>query len=72
MKNICTLDCKGLCPVCGIDLNTQTCTCQKEAYDPRLAALLKWKEEKKEVEVVANPKGRNSRTKKRLRGPTGN
>lgn len=45
MKNICTLDCKGLCPVCGIDLNTQTCTCQKEAYDPRLAALLKWKEE---------------------------
>ncbi|NLW56694.1 MAG: DUF177 domain-containing protein [Firmicutes bacterium] len=45
MKNVCSLDCKGLCPVCGIDLNTHTCNCQKEAFDPRLAGLLKWKEQ---------------------------
>ena len=45
MKNLCAEDCKGLCPVCGINLNTQTCTCEREAFDPRLAALLKWKEQ---------------------------
>lgn len=45
MKNLCSLDCKGLCPVCGVNLNTKTCKCRKEAFDPRLAKLLKWKEQ---------------------------
>jgi uncharacterized protein len=35
---LCTEDCKGLCPQCGIDLNTGTCKCEKP-IDPRLAAL---------------------------------
>jgi uncharacterized metal-binding protein YceD (DUF177 family) len=35
---LCKEDCKGLCPQCGIDLNTGTCTCEKP-IDPRLAAL---------------------------------
>jgi uncharacterized protein len=35
---LCAEDCKGLCPQCGIDLNTGTCTCEKP-IDPRLAAL---------------------------------
>jgi uncharacterized metal-binding protein YceD (DUF177 family) len=35
---VCKDDCKGLCPQCGIDLNTGTCTCEKP-IDPRLAAL---------------------------------
>jgi len=35
---LCREDCKGLCPQCGIDLNTGTCTCEKPV-DPRLAAL---------------------------------
>lgn len=35
---LCSEDCKGLCPQCGADLNTGTCTCQKP-IDPRLAAL---------------------------------
>ena len=35
---LCREDCKGLCPQCGIDRNTATCTCEKP-IDPRLAAL---------------------------------
>jgi uncharacterized protein len=35
---LCREDCKGLCPQCGIDLNTGTCACEKPT-DPRLAAL---------------------------------
>lgn len=35
---LCKEDCKGLCPQCGIDRNTATCTCEKP-IDPRLAAL---------------------------------
>jgi uncharacterized protein len=35
---LCREDCKGLCPQCGIDRNTGTCTCEAP-IDPRLAAL---------------------------------
>jgi len=35
---LCREDCKGLCPQCGIDRNTATCTCEAP-IDPRLAAL---------------------------------
>ncbi len=37
-KNLCSEDCKGLCPRCGADLNLGPCGCKPEA-DPRLAAL---------------------------------
>lgn len=35
---LCREDCKGLCPQCGIDRNTDTCQCEAP-IDPRLAAL---------------------------------
>lgn len=37
-KILCSEDCKGLCPRCGANLNTGSCSCKKE-IDPRLAAL---------------------------------
>ena len=37
-KCLCREDCKGLCPVCGKNLNEGPCSCKKET-DPRLAAL---------------------------------
>lgn len=37
----CREDCKGLCPVCGCDLNEQSCTCDIRTVDPRLAVLKK-------------------------------
>ncbi|AFV11233.1 hypothetical protein DUF177 [Thermacetogenium phaeum DSM 12270] len=39
MKPVCKPDCKGLCPVCGNDMNVQQCRCRKEEFDPRLTAL---------------------------------
>jgi uncharacterized protein len=36
---LCRDDCQGLCPTCGIDRNTATCTCQEAPRDPRWAAL---------------------------------
>ena len=41
MKNLCKADCKGLCPVCGANLNDGECGCDKFIIDPRLAALEK-------------------------------
>ena len=38
MNPLCREDCKGLCPQCGIDRNTGTCSCEPP-IDPRLAAL---------------------------------
>ena len=31
MRVLCSEDCRGLCPVCGINLNKGTCTCQEGA-----------------------------------------
>ena len=39
MKPLCQPDCKGLCPVCGINRNRERCTCQPEWTDPRFDAL---------------------------------
>lgn len=37
LQPLCREDCKGLCPVCGIDLNKNECNCETEVYDPRFA-----------------------------------
>lgn len=36
---LCRPDCRGLCPQCGVDLNTETCSCETRTTDPRWAAL---------------------------------
>ena len=36
---LCRADCRGLCPVCGIDLNQGSCACTESSLDPRWAAL---------------------------------
>ena len=37
-KFLCREDCRGLCPGCGVNLNTGTCRCKKQV-DPRFAVL---------------------------------
>lgn len=37
-KFLCKDDCKGLCPMCGQNLNESTCSCKKP-IDPRLEVL---------------------------------
>lgn len=39
MKVLCREDCKGICKVCGMDLNKGNCACQKTELDPRMAAI---------------------------------
>ncbi len=36
---LCTPECRGLCPHCGIDRNTGTCECHEDDLDPRWDAL---------------------------------
>jgi uncharacterized protein len=36
---VCREDCKGLCLVCGQNLNDKECGCERKVPDPRLAAL---------------------------------
>jgi uncharacterized protein len=45
MKPLCSEDCKGLCPVCGTNLNRGTCACDTHWEDPRLTALKALKKE---------------------------
>lgn len=44
-KHLCSENCKGLCPGCGVDLNHEPCRCKPEV-DPRLASLAKLLEDK--------------------------
>jgi uncharacterized protein len=44
MKPLCREDCKGLCPVCGINRNREACSCDTAWVDPRFDALRKLKE----------------------------
>jgi uncharacterized protein len=48
MKPLCSDGCKGICPKCGIDLNTGTCTCVQKELDPRLEVLKKLLDKEKE------------------------
>jgi uncharacterized protein len=41
MKPVCSPDCKGLCPICGVNLNRGSCNCQRDSVDPRLEPLKK-------------------------------
>lgn len=43
MKVLCKEDCKGLCPICGIDKNKETCDCKDESSNPVWDSLLKLK-----------------------------
>lgn len=37
-KFLCSEDCRGICPGCGKNLNTESCSCERAA-DPRLEVL---------------------------------
>ena len=46
-KNLCSEDCRGLCPGCGADLNVEPCRCKRE-IDPRLAKLARLLEDRED------------------------
>ncbi len=39
LERVCRDDCAGLCPVCGLDRNTASCSCDTAVGDERWAAL---------------------------------
>ena len=39
VRTLCKPDCKGLCPRCGVNRNTQACSCEEGPSDPRWGAL---------------------------------
>jgi uncharacterized protein len=39
VRTLCRPDCKGLCPRCGGNLNTEPCTCETAPVDARWSAL---------------------------------
>lgn len=39
LRVLCREDCKGICTVCGQNLNEGECSCDKENLDPRMAAF---------------------------------
>ena len=45
MKAICRSDCRGLCPHCGANLNSEDCRCETHTADPRLAPLARLKQD---------------------------
>lgn len=48
MKVLCRLDCKGLCPVCGTNLNNNSCSCPTEQFSPHMDELLEIKKKLEE------------------------
>ena len=39
MKILCSEDCKGICNVCGQNLNQGTCNCEDTSLDPRMSVI---------------------------------
>jgi len=43
-RRLCRDDCRGLCPACAKNLNTESCDCARHETDPRWAALAEIKD----------------------------
>ena len=41
IRFLCNDDCKGICSICGADLNITECNCKHEQFDERFAVLKK-------------------------------
>lgn len=43
MQPLCDENCRGLCPICGANLNVENCRCSDEKIDPRWEKLMQLK-----------------------------
>lgn len=39
LRILCKEDCKGICSICGANLNKGTCSCDRTDYDPRMVKI---------------------------------
>ncbi|HWR81822.1 MAG TPA: DUF177 domain-containing protein [Candidatus Deferrimicrobium sp.] len=51
MKPLCMEECRGLCPICGINRNEQNCSCAVRRTDPRWEGLRKLRNDSQRNEV---------------------
>jgi len=49
MRPICNDTCRGLCGICGENLNTKKCSCEVEQIDRRLMPLQKFKKDSQDI-----------------------
>lgn len=42
-RPLCSDDCRGLCPHCGVDLNMTTCNCHEDGFGNKFSALRNFK-----------------------------
>ena len=42
LQVLCKEECRGLCPVCGVDRNVESGECDTDTVGPRLAALTRF------------------------------
>ena len=62
MKVLCSEECKGICPVCGVNRNKEQCDCDQSVPDPRMAAIQDICNKFKEVQTVSIcPKNKSSK-----------
>jgi uncharacterized protein len=46
IQPLCRADCLGLCPQCGVNLNRETCHCEKVPFNPKFQSLAMLKKNK--------------------------
>jgi len=46
LRPLCAEDCKGLCPQCGVNMNTEHCGCKDNNFNIKFAALKDFKVQK--------------------------
>ncbi len=51
IRHLCSADCKGLCPVCGTNLNEEDCGHRPDEIDPRMAKLKQFLDEDELAEI---------------------
>lgn len=56
IKHVCSESCLGICPICGIDLNMNKCSCKQQNFDTRFEALKQLKLQ------LDNPSGENDKS----------
>ena len=52
IRQVCAEDCKGLCPVCGMNRNQEDCGHRQVSIDPRMAELQKLLENKETADSI--------------------
>jgi len=64
MKPLCSSECKGICPTCGVNLNIEECRCKKQELDSPFA-ILKTLLERKEKDAAPETETLKHKDKKK-------